>query len=684
MSGRREWRPVYHLGDRKAVRAMERAREAGQAAMGMVIGLILLISLTAGALAATAMQHDPLVSNDVVQHLAYRALQSGIDSYLSAVNQNPNLVNCNSLNTSSSSTACPSSELPALDTWETVTGNGNNPITEKFMWTNPWLCFNTACSAVGSTAGQTLEYVKELVYGAAQNGKRVSFQSSYVNFTPENGFLTHIFWSNYESTVPASGQTANCTYDWNDNYGGPDINNQNNFNSSNCGAVFFGPGDTLYGPVYSNDSFYVDSSPNFGSTADPSTITTHDPNCLFVDPFDNHGTAATCSGANTADVGTYNSATSSDNAQLEPLPTTDTALAAIAAQTGCLYSGPTTIQLSNSGTTENMTVYSPNTPVSSNNDGDNVSTNPNQCGYNSTNGSVVNVSPGVTVAAPANGVVYVENTPSSQTCNAYANPYDGVSGTGLYSQLGLYYGQTATPDCEGDAFVSGTVSGALTIATQNDIIVDNPITYVDCGSSFNSQFANQCAYSSSAGMPNDALGLIAFAYVDVNRPLKTVSGTTSVMASCGGTGALAAPLCDPGASGLTIDAAILALNDGFGVNNYTFAGNGTNSGNTEGTLDVYGSISEDYRPAVGTFSNGSAATGYTKYYIWDSRLGYVNVPDYLDPGTPRWSIASTAVAQGVTCTTSTALPGYWTASNSYGTTPQSTAEPSCGSATGYP
>jgi hypothetical protein len=62
----------------------------------------------------------------------------------------------------------------------------------------------------------------------------------------------------------------------------------------------------------------------------------------------------------------------------------------------------------------------------------------------------------------------------------------------------------------------------------------------------------------------------------------------------------------------------------------------------------------------------------------------VNVPDYLDPGTPRWSIASTAVAQGVTCTTSTALPGYWTASNSYGTTPQSTAEPSCGSATGYP
>ena len=70
MRGRRDWRRVHHLGDRKAVRAVERAREAGQAAMGMVIGLILLISLTAGTLAATAMQHDPLVSNDVVQHLS--------------------------------------------------------------------------------------------------------------------------------------------------------------------------------------------------------------------------------------------------------------------------------------------------------------------------------------------------------------------------------------------------------------------------------------------------------------------------------------------------------------------------------------------------------------------------------------------------------------------------------------
>ncbi len=109
----------------------------------------MLISLSAGTLAATAMQHDPLVSNDVIQHLAYRALQSGIDSYLSAVNTTPNLINCNSNNTSSTSTVCPSAELPALNNWETVPGNTFQPVTEYFMWTNPALCFNTACSAPG-------------------------------------------------------------------------------------------------------------------------------------------------------------------------------------------------------------------------------------------------------------------------------------------------------------------------------------------------------------------------------------------------------------------------------------------------------------------------------------------------------------------------------------------------------
>jgi hypothetical protein len=660
----------------------------------LVIGLILLISLSAGTLAATAMQHDPLVSNDVIQHLAYRALQSGIDSYLSTVNANPNLINCNSENTSSTSTSCPSSELPALNSWETVTGNSSNPVTEHFMWTNPAPCFNTACSAPGSTAGQTLDYVEELVYGAAQIGTHVSFQSSDVYLTPENGFLTHVFWSNYESEVPASGAAQDCTYDWNNNYEGPDTTNPNNYNSANCPAVFFAPADSLYGPVYSNDSFYVDGDPNFGSAADKSTVTTHDPNCLFVDPFSTPatGSASTCSGA-TAYVGIYNAATSSDNAQYEPLPSTDTQLEGIAAQDGCVYSGPTEITLSVVSGVDEMQVWSPDTPYTSGSttawnqtsgtNQNDTSTNPNSCAAGNSE-----------VAVPANGVVFVQTATSSQQtqtgCGSSTlpsvpqNPFEGDNSSGQYSQLGYYDGQTSTPGCEGDAFVSGTVKGALTIATQNDVIIDGNITYTttDCGSSFDSMYGTttECQYNSATGAPNDVLGLIAFAYVEVDRPITVTSGNPTVNTECSGSGALAVPYCDPaGTNGLTIDAAILALNDSFAVNNYTLAG-------TEGTLDIYGTVDQDYRGAVGTFSGTTLDTGYSKYYLWDSRLEYVNVPYYLNPGPPRWAIASTAVNQGVACTATTLLPGYWVDTDNYGSYPQTTspAEPYCATAPNAP
>jgi len=647
---KRTWRlVVYHLKDRRPERALSRVRDAGQAALGLVIGIILLLSLSAGTLAATVLQHDPLVSSDVVQHLAYRALQSGIDSYLAAANENPNIVNCNSLNTSSTSVTCPTAQLAALPLsgesslpWQTVQGPNSNPVTEYYLWTNPDLCFNSACSAISTTAGQTLDYVRELVYGAAQSGLNTTYQSAYLYLVPENGFLTHVWWSNYESTVPATGFSSTCTYDWNDSYEGPDTLNQNNYSSSNCSAVFFGPGDVLYGPVYTNDSIYVADDPNFGSTSDPSVVTTHDPNCLFVSPLDGNGSASTCANADTADVGTYDTVNSSYNAQLEPLPSTDTSLETLAAEDGCVYSGPTTITLGVTSGAEKMTVTSPNTPYSSSGGNEDLDTN-------NTNSCPI----GSGISIPSNEVIYVENTPSNQTCNTGANPFDGSS----YSQLGLYLGQTSSPNCEGDAFVYGQVAGDLTIATQNDIVIDGNITYNDCGSSFNSTFADQCVYNSSG--TNDALGLIAYAYVEVDRPLNA----GYVMTTCGATGAQSRPLCDPsGGNGLTIDAAILALNDGFGVNNYTVTGNGTNpftASDTEGVLDIYGSIAQDYRPAVGTFNGTTVSSGYSKYYLWDSRLEYVNVPYYLDPGTPRWVIASTAVTQGVTCS-GTALPGVWT------------------------
>ena len=44
-----------------------------------------------------------------------------------------------------------------------------------------------------------------------------------------------------------------------------------------------------------------------------------------------------------------------------------------------------------------------------------------------------------------------------------------------------YYGQTSSPNAEGDAFVNGSLSGQLTIGTANNVIITGNLTYADCG-----------------------------------------------------------------------------------------------------------------------------------------------------------------------------------------------------------
>ena len=43
-----------------------------------------------------------------------------------------------------------------------------------------------------------------------------------------------------------------------------------------------------------------------------------------------------------------------------------------------------------------------------------------------------------------------------------------------------YYGESSTPDAEGDAFVNGNLSGQLTIGTANNVVINGNLTYADC------------------------------------------------------------------------------------------------------------------------------------------------------------------------------------------------------------
>ncbi len=111
---------------------------------------------------------------------------------------------------------------------------------------------------------------------------------------------------------------------------------------------------------------------------------------------------------------------------------------------------------------------------------------------------------------------------------------------------------------------------------------------------------------------------------------------------------------------MTIDAAILAVNDSFYVNNWTSNSGGPN-GPSPGNgyfdnLNVFGAIAQNFRGPVGTFGTNNmnqsqcqtagdtwnsgvcdVETGFSKNYQYDESLQSLWPPDFLPPGGAVWN-----------------------------------------------
>ena len=261
-------KPAHVRIDRLVARLAPRRRhdERGQAGMALVLALVIVMTAIGGQLVTNVLGHDPLVQTYSVEHYAYRALEAGVNDYLEALNANPNLINCNVNNEASG--LCAGS---GYGSWVEVpgTGTGGTVVPEYFMWNNPQLCFPPSCTG---TSG-ALQYATVLVVGAAGYPGNFIYQSENTDLTPENGFLTHVFWDNLNAEPNSGYSASSCGYDWAVTQG-----NSSAYNGpgANCTPVYFGTSDGLYGPVFSNDSIYVSGSPAFTS------VSTHDPDCLFV------------------------------------------------------------------------------------------------------------------------------------------------------------------------------------------------------------------------------------------------------------------------------------------------------------------------------------------------------------------------------------------------------------------
>lgn len=617
------------------------SHEGGQGLL-IVLGLVTMIFLGTMAVVSNVFQHNPIVNRDEVVHESYRAMQAGVNNYLSMANSNPDTVICSATvktvnsypNPTTTSTSQPS--LPSgsqicsgfsTGSWTSVQNLSTvSGVSAWYLYGSPTIYY---CTGTGSSCpGQV--WVSLQVVGASISGSVTSYTPGTVTFQPQNGFLLNLLWLNYDQEDPSTTSATTCTW-----YSGS--------LGKNCVPVDLVGGESLNGSIFSNDPVFICSSGS-GASNEPTvsgSITSHYSSAILSDP-----TSGSCGSS------VLGSPTLTANAPFEQVPTDDAVLAAQAAANGCLYEGPTEIYLqkvtSGGVTSYQMGVTSPDTPTSgaygTTNDALDDNGNASTCVPSTNRGDV---------PYPKNGVVFVENCVSTNTlCTAASafNPVDqgGTQANDLYQpddqESGWSgpqgYKASVSPATLGDALVQGTEQGPLTIAAQDNVVITGNLCYA----SWTTNNGVQCDQAPT-GATSDVLGLIAYNYVVVNHPVSVPSGysqsssddstCTSNLATYGSTTSNSGLECD--LQNPVIDATILALNQQYFVSNW-------DQGNQLGNIYVNGSVSEDWRGPVGTTS----PTGYTKIYTYDQRLQYLSPPDYLNPGTSSWTIGTISAVTG-TC-----------------------------------
>jgi hypothetical protein len=321
----------------------------------------------------------------------------------------------------------------------------------------------------------------------------------------------------------------------------------------------FATGDELLGPVHTNDELltcdqFVLGRPSSG------------------DPIESGRSWRPCATGDTPTI----QGTLLQSAPAIKLPPTDASLGQIATPTYS-FTGKTTIRLG----TGSMTV-----------------TNPNRNNGNS-----------YSLAYPDNGVIYVKN---GSPCGYAFQPLNPYNTTGNAYNLA-----PNVPAGCGQVWVSGTYDTSLTIATQDDIIVDGDIK--------NSAAPNLSSAAADIATSEQRLGLIADNFVRVGHRVDKTGPT-----SCNEPSVSADRI-----NGRRIDAAMLSLLHSFQVDNYY-------CGSSLGKLTVNGVIAQKFRGPVGT----SGGTGFKKDYNYDPRLGYKSPPHFLDPVESAWKVTGWTEQQG--------------------------------------
>lgn len=544
----------------RSLRTPVEDRERGVALI-LVIGIGALVTALITTAIVFTVAGTRYARDDVDWNGALAAAYAGVEEYQSRLAENPDYVRYGN----------PDAEFSA----------GSVLLDDS---SNPALGFDGAWATVpGTSAGasfryevDTSSYYSEGVLRVRSTGRVADETRSIVADLRQSGFVHYLYFTDREIQDPALNKYGDDCYRY--RWSSPP-------RPESCGEITFASNDVINGQVHSNDIIYA-----CGTTFKGAVTTSWNP------PSGNRHRCETTGGAADFEVPDPQRGQTPSYLPVLGMPETNSEIRTAAMDTGCVYSGPTRIELRSDG---QMTVRSPLTKATR--PGQPISA-PAACGTPGTGSGQLGSSGGAIVPVPDAGAVFVQNVPSTTSdANYRARPGGCASGNAVgYPVSGERapdpVAGVAPYDCHsGDLFVRGTLNGQVTLAAENFVYVTGNTTYAD--------------------RDDDMLGLIGNNMVYVWNP----SYRTCDRWNCWGRG--------PDSPNITIEAAILSLRS-FAVQNTDV------SGDRNGQLTVRGSIAQAFRGVV------AFQSGYIKDYVYDPRLRFRSPPHFLSPVTSAYGVST--------------------------------------------
>lgn len=567
---------------RAAVRRVLAQESDRGIALPMVIGVTAALAalMVAGVAFATGALRNARSDQDWSAALA--AAYAGVEefesrlandtSYFSYGNPAAPFSVGSSLTLPTGAAANPAFGLGTSGTWATVAGsNGEAQFRYEVDNSSFYGDGRLRLRATGRAGGETRSIVADL---------------------KQQGFIDFLYFTDYEVLDPQAvdpTDTTNCA-----------IRHPNP--RPDCTLINFTGADKINGPLHTNDAIRTNGAAQFLGKTSTSWQSGNGKNYIGT------GNAPSFKPGDPSYAATIGMPAT--NSQLKKETRSD--LPQDVPVTGCLYTGPTSIEFTSNG---KMTVISPWTQfTNTTGTGSTGGSNPAKCGTPGNGGLAKTTGSGgtlkyvgQTIDVPNNLVIFVQNVPPvagdvNRTVSTTTPP--GASAVKCASttsnNLGYPVANEEAPfpgsyGCRnGDVFIKGTLNGRTTVSAENFVYVTGDLTYAD--------------------KDDDMLGLVGQNAVFVWNPVR--SNGTNLLSG----------------SNRTIDAAILSVGHTFMVQNY---GKGSNLGK----LTVYGAIAQKFRGPVATGNGGTPSTGYAKDYNYDPRFYTTAPPKFLSPVTTTYGIS---------------------------------------------